>query len=310
MDRITIEDLPVVDNLTPEEEELIFGAGRRSFQPTLETYAPGAPIPDIFAFFRPEEPFIIRNALDTVIASLAGSRLTLGGLLKRLQVQARLGPLVREAVVRQYILDQAHETGLSVTTEELQQIANAYRRRIGLNTAADTHVWLAQHGLSADDFEAGLEESLLTAKLRQHRSAAEVEVYFSSHQAEYERLHLGLLVVERDDLAQELASQVRDEGRDLDAVAQEHGLPVIRRQVLRKNLGEALAAALAAAKDGELVGPIATPQGFVLVQIKERLESVLDPTIRQAIQQELFDKWLADRTKEATFDFALVGTAG
>ncbi|MHB1425748.1 MAG: peptidylprolyl isomerase [Gemmataceae bacterium] len=250
------------------------------------------------------------NALDTVIASLAGSRLTLGSLLKRLRAQARLGPLAREALVRQYILDQAREAGLSITTEELQQAANAYRRRIGLNTAADTHAWLTHHGLSPDDFESGLEEDLLAATFRQQRSAAEVEVYFSSHQADYERLHLGLLVVERDELAQELAIQVRDEGRDLDAVAQEHGLPVIHRQVFRKELAEALAAALASAKDGEMVGPIATPQGFVLVQIKARRESVLDPAIRQAIEQELFEKWLADRTKEATFDFALVGSAG
>ena len=55
MARITIEDLPVGENLTPEEEELIFGAGRRSFRPTLETYAPGAPKTGIFALFHPEE---------------------------------------------------------------------------------------------------------------------------------------------------------------------------------------------------------------------------------------------------------------
>jgi hypothetical protein len=249
------------------------------------------------------------NPLDTVIASVAGSRLTLGGLLKRLQVHARLGPLVREALVRQYILDQAHEAGLAVTTEELQQTANAYRRRAGLNTAADTHAWLAQHGLSADDFEAGLEESLLATKLRQHRSAAQVEVYFSSHQADYERLRVGLLVVERDDLARELTSQVRDEGRDLDAVAQEHGLPVIRRQLLRKELGEALVSALATAKDGEVVGPVATPEGFALARIEERHEPVLDPALRQAIQQELFGGWLAGRMKEATIDLGILGPA-
>src|SRR5262249_31805971 len=134
--------------------------------------------------------------------------------------------------------------------------------------------------------------------------------YFAAHRVDYERLRLGLLVVERDDLARELASQVRDEGRDLDAVAQEHDVPVIRRQLLRKELGEALASALATMKDGEVVGPIATPQGFVLVQIKERHEPVLDPAIRQAIQQELFEKWLADGTKEATLDLTVIGTAG
>jgi len=36
MARIRIEDLPEVDNLTPEEMEQIFGAGLRSFKPTFE----------------------------------------------------------------------------------------------------------------------------------------------------------------------------------------------------------------------------------------------------------------------------------
>ena len=117
---------------------------------------------------------------------------------------------------------------------------------------------------------------------------------------------LARLLGERDDLARELASQVRDEGRDLDAVAAEHGLPVIRRQLLRKKLGEALAGA----KDSEVVGPVATPDGFALARIEERREPVLDPAIRQAIQQELFEKWLADTTQEAALDLAVVGTAG
>src|SRR5262245_698231 len=36
MARIKIEDLPVAEDLTPEQEELILGAGLRSFRPTLE----------------------------------------------------------------------------------------------------------------------------------------------------------------------------------------------------------------------------------------------------------------------------------
>jgi hypothetical protein len=37
---------------------------------------------------------------------------------------------------------------------------------------------------------------------------------------------------------------------------------------------------------------------------------VLDPAIRQAIQRELFEKWLADGIREATLDLAVIGTAG
>ena len=37
MARIKIDDLPVAENLTPEQEEQIQGAGLRSFRPTLES---------------------------------------------------------------------------------------------------------------------------------------------------------------------------------------------------------------------------------------------------------------------------------
>lgn len=37
MARIRIDDLPLGENLTPEQEELILGAGRRTFRPTLES---------------------------------------------------------------------------------------------------------------------------------------------------------------------------------------------------------------------------------------------------------------------------------
>jgi hypothetical protein len=250
------------------------------------------------------------TTMDTVIASLPGAQLSLGGLLNRLHRQGRLGPLVREILAEQLVQEQARQAGLSVTAEELQTAADAYRRSAGLNTAADTHAWLVWHGLSSTDFEAALEETLLAAKLRQQQSADKIEAYFSAHQADYERLWLGLLVAERDDLARELASQVSDDGRDLDEVAQENGLAVVRRQLLRKDLGGALAEALATAKVGDVVGPVAMPQGFALAQIKERHEPVLDSETRQAIQHELFNRWLVRVTQEAVIDLSVVGTAG
>jgi hypothetical protein len=45
MARITISDLAPVQTLTPEELVQIFGAGRRTFRPTLE----GVPLPIILA---------------------------------------------------------------------------------------------------------------------------------------------------------------------------------------------------------------------------------------------------------------------
>jgi hypothetical protein len=59
-----------------------------------------------------------------------------------------------------------------------------------------------------------------------------------------------------------------------------------------------------------VVGPVAAPEGFALARIEGRREPVLGPATRQAIQQELFEKGLADATGEAALDLAVEGTAG
>jgi hypothetical protein len=55
------------------------------------------------------------SSLDTVIASLAETRLTVAGLLRWLRLHGRLGPLVCEALVALFVQEQAQQAGLSAT---------------------------------------------------------------------------------------------------------------------------------------------------------------------------------------------------
>src|SRR5262245_33718766 len=246
------------------------------------------------------------SPLDTIIASLPGVPLALGTLLKTLHLEGRLEPLVREALAGQVVQNEARQLGLSVTTEELQEAATVFRRRRGLSAAADTHAWLAECGLSVGEFEAFLEGRLLAARLSQHLAGSPVEAHFTAYQPGYERLRLAEVHVGRDDLARELAAQVR-EGRDLEEVAREHGLSLARHQVLRNALVGPLAEALASAETGELIGPVVTPEGFALAVVEERRPAELDAATRQGIQDELFDGWLAAKLGEATLDQPIFG---
>ena len=221
-------------------------------------------------------------------------------------MRGRLKSLILDALTEQLVQDEARQAGLSVTREELQVAADAFRRRNGLNAAADTHAWLSAHGISVDDFKANLEHDLLAAKLRQHLTAARVEGHFTAHWAGHEPLR-SCSLRGRDDLANELASQVRDDGRDLDAVAGEHRVLVVRGESFRQDLAIPLAEALTSVGPGELVGPVVTPQGFVLVLVEERQPSALDSATRQHIENELFTTWVIERMREAKIDLALTG---
>src|SRR5262245_17521307 len=247
------------------------------------------------------------NTLETPVASLPGVSLSLGQLLQTLHAQGRLRPLIVQALAGQLVQQQARQVGLSVTPEDLQAAADAFRRAHGLHTAAATRTWLDGQGLTVGDFEAGLEECLLAARLKHHQTAAQADESFSARRTDFERLQVAQVLVGREDLARELASQVRDEGRGLEEVAREHGLPVARYLLFRKDLGGPLAGPLANAGAGELVGPVATPEGFALAVVEERLPAELDGAARQAIQDELFDAWLAGRLNQATFDLSMAG---
>ena len=112
------------------------------------------------------------STLETPVASLPGVSLSLGQLLQTLHAQGRLRPLVVEALAGQLVQQEARQAGLSVTAEDLQAAADAFRRAHGLHTATATRAWLDGQGLTVGDFETGLEERLLAAKLKHHLTAA------------------------------------------------------------------------------------------------------------------------------------------
>jgi peptidylprolyl isomerase len=247
------------------------------------------------------------STLETPVAALPGVNLSLGQLLRTLQAQGRLRPLVAEALALRLVQQEARQAGLSVTAEDLQTAADAFRRACGLHKAAATRAWLDGCAVTVADFEAGLEERLLAARLKHHQTAARADESFAARRTDFERLRVARVMAGRDDLARELASQIRDEGRALEEVAHGHGLPVARYLLFRKDLGGPLAGPLASARVGELVGPVATPQGFALLVVEQRQPAELDAVTRQRIQDELFDAWLAGRMRQATFDLSMAG---
>lgn len=192
----------------------------------------------------------------------------------------------------------------------MQAAADVYRRELGLTSAADTHARLASRGMTVDDFAAELECKLLAARLKRHLAAARGDGELDARPEGLERLLLTLVRADRDDLARELASQVRDEGRGLADAARDHGLKAAGAAPLRKELDGPLRDALAQAADGDLVGPVAMAEGFVLAVIEHRLPSEPDTATREDVEDGLLGRWLAERLGQVALTADLLGAAG
>jgi len=234
-------------------------------------------------------------------AKLADVTLSLRDCLLRLKQRRQLQPLLREAAIEAFLLRQAGDAGLAVSTEQLQSAADAFRRRQGLNSAEQTNAWLAREGLSVMNLEAVLERDLLVARLREHVTAPLIEGHFAAHRDRYDRVRLGLIVVARADLARELLTQIREEGRDFAELAREHSLHGPSRDrggelgvLLRRQLPPG-AEAVFTAREGEVIGPVALPDGFHLFRVGAMSAAELDGPTIELVRKELFDAWLTER---------------
>ena len=165
-------------------------------------------------------------SLKTVsVAAVQGEDVSLHDLLSNLKIKGRLRPLISEAVLDKVIAHAVKHEGIQVGTEELQQAADAFRVRRGLHKAADLERWLARTELTPEDFEVGLERDLQTRKLADKVVTQEqVDKFFAENRTRFDRARLAHLVVEKEGLANELLSQLRDDGADFADMARKHSL--------------------------------------------------------------------------------------
>lgn len=237
--------------------------------------------------------------------------LSLPEFVQHLQRRGRLQWLLRDAVVEQFLVEQAKQSGLTVSTDELQRTADLVRRRQGLVSAEQTNAWLVRQRLSVLDFEDALERDLLIDKLKDHLFKDRIAAHFEKHRSQYDRLRIRQIVVPREDLARELLSQVQDEGRDFaEVVQQQQAEPANGRHssvavLLRRQLHPAVAAALPSTV-GAVAGPVATPRGFTLVRVEEVQPAQIDAATMASIRQELFEAWLREQLEQRPLRYPLL----
>jgi putative peptide maturation system protein len=241
-----------------------------------------------------------------VVATLPGGNLTLHDLLYTLKLNGKLSVLVNEAVRDRLIEEAARKEGITVRDEELQKAADAFRQEMGLVRAADTHRWLGDNHLSLHDLETFLERNLVRQKLADRVTQDLVEQHFAENRAKYDRARLAHIVVAKEGVANELLSQIQEEGLDFAAAARKYSLHEPSRRVggslgvvARKSLSPGVESAVFSARPGDVVGPLKTDMGYHLIKVEEVLLGQLDAKAAEAIRAELFEDWLRERVKQA-----------
>jgi putative peptide maturation system protein len=240
------------------------------------------------------------------VARVNGADLSLHEVLFSLKLKGQLSTLVYQAVTERLVSDAAVKEGITVDDAELQKAADAFRHGRGLNRSDATHQWLTAHKLSADDLETGLSRTILCRKLIRKVTDGQVDKYFATNTARFDRARLSRLVVAGAGKARELLSQIQDDGQDFADLARKHSIDPRAKEtggnlglVPRKQLAPAVEAGVFAAKPGAVVGPYPVGDNFYLLKVEELVPGQLTPRVQTFIRRHLFRRWLNDRAKSA-----------
>lgn len=216
-------------------------------------------------------------------------------LKKNLQYQeARLGVLQQSIVNR-----AAAAREIEVDSQEIQAEAERQRRDRRLERAADTFAWLSDQQITAEEWEAGIRDRLLTQKLMESLFGNEVESYFAQNRLDFDQVVLYQIIVPYEQLANELFYQIEESEISFFEAAHLYDIDPNRRQycgyegkLYRWSLKPEIAAVVFAATPGQTIHPVHTEQGFHLLRVEEFISAQLTPETRQEILQRLFREWL------------------
>ena len=226
------------------------------------------------------------------------------------QVVAMLDFMWDEAPVLQRLIDVAlieeelERNPVEVADADVQAAMNAFRRAHRLYTAADTHRWLEQHAMTHAKLEELVTYEATVAKLRERVAADRVESRLAANRADFDTARIARFVCADAEVARQTVERIRNSRSDFYAEAERTEQPDLRfAEVTRCENPPELAAAVFAAASGEVVGPIPTPDGHLIVRVLSFAPAQLDDRTRRAVQQALFDEWLGMRRDAARVEW-------
>jgi putative peptide maturation system protein len=205
------------------------------------------------------------------------------------------------------------ERGIEVSEPDLQQAMDTFRREHDLYSAAETHRWLEQHGLTHARLEAHVAGQAAVTRLRDRIAEGRIGDYFYEHPADFDTAHVARFTVLHAERAHRLAAEIRSGEIDFFTAAQQEFLDrsgadggdlfaVVRRGQLAPEQSQALFSA----SPGEVVGPVGPlPRagGWEIIRVLQIHRARLQESTRAAIREILFQEWLAGQRAEATLEW-------
>lgn len=227
--------------------------------------------------------------------------LTLGQALRYLESSGKLESFIWE-IISQHIIEQELITQqVAINPDVIDQVVMDFRLENQLIDYESFQDWLASEGIDSATFREQIASNLKLQSLKTTVTQPNLQEYFIERKLFLDRVVLSRLVVENQALAQELKSQIVEDGVPFEQLVQEYSVTEDRifngmmGAVSRGTMPDVLRSAVDLANRGDLLEPLEIQGLWYLVRVEKFLNAALDEQLKQELQDELFEQWLDDK---------------
>ncbi|MBD2412873.1 peptidylprolyl isomerase [Nostoc calcicola FACHB-389] len=235
--------------------------------------------------------------------------------VKYLQASGKLGQFIGD-ILRQHVIEHEIQTrdDIEIGTAITEQAIIDFRLSNQLTDPQSFQEWLKRNNTDYTAFHTSVSFTYKLEKLKAVVTEPKLQEYFIERKIFLDRVVLSRIVVDNRELADELQIQM-EEGGNFEQLAKEYSITDDRvvngmmGLISRGSLPDALRAAIDVASPGQVVGPIEMVGGaslqkegpYGLFRVEQFLPASLEDTqLKQALQNELFEKWLAEKIQKLT----------
>ncbi|MBW4616889.1 MAG: peptidylprolyl isomerase [Desmonostoc vinosum HA7617-LM4] len=233
--------------------------------------------------------------------------ISIGEAVKYLQASGKLGQFIGD-ILRQYVIETEIRTrdDIEIGPALTEQTIIDFRLKNQLTDPQVFQEWLQKNGTDYATFHSSVTFGFKLEKLKALITEPKLQEYFIERKIFLDRVVVSRIVVDSRELSEELQTQI-EEGGSFEQLAKEYSLADDRLMngmmgaISRGTMPDVLRAAIDMANPGQLVGPIELEGRYGLFRVEQFLWASLEDTqLKQALQNELFEKWLAEKIQKLT----------
>jgi parvulin-like peptidyl-prolyl isomerase len=243
----------------------------------------------------------------TAIVRIDDEVIGIEDFVRTLKLTGQFEGLIEQIVRDKLTVRAAKKHGVKVTPDEIQERADNFRRVQGLHRAADMNNYLNALGVSLDEFETFVTDSLYQEKMMADVcSDKAVEHYFKLNSPKFDSIEVSHMVLDAENKAKEMIAYLRDDPDAFEDMAGEHSVADTREQggrigkVLRGSLKTDIEAKVFNASEGDLLGPFPSADRtvFEIFKVDAKHPARLDEDTAAEIRRLLREEWLFARAQE------------